>query len=369
MPAQTWLRLTHRWLRPARTLGEAYAARDDNFLLLRLLAALMVMWSHSYVLSGSGGNDWIARLHLGPKVTAGSLAVDLFFLTSGLLVTGSYVERPAFWRFVRSRLLRIIPALVVCVGLCALVLGPLASELPVAAYFRSWRTFRYIGINLSFRPGLQWGLPGVFGRNPYPGVVNGSLWSLPGEVAMYVAVAVLGVTRVLSRRWLGTAVILGLVLLGWFAPVAVPFVPGPWLLRPCGFFAVGALCFLNRTAIPLRTDALLLLWLTAVFSLGRPWLGLIFPLVCVYTWFWFAYQPHLPAIPRGWDLSYGVYLWGFPTQQLMAQWQGGATTAGTNAIPAILLAFAAAAASWRFVEKPCLRFKRVRAEFPSGRSP
>lgn len=357
MFAPTWLHLTRRWLRPPRTLGDAYAARDDNFLVLRLLAALMVMWSHSYVLSGSGGKDWIARLNLGPKVTAGSMAVDLFFLTSGLLVTGSYVERPQLWRFVLSRLLRILPALAVCVVLCALVLGPLVTELPARTYLQSWQTYRYMGINLSFRPGVQWGLPGVFGRNPYPGVVNGSLWSLPGEVAMYIAVAVLGVACVLRQRWLATGVIGGLVMLGWWAPATLPFVPGPWLLRPCGFFAVGALCFLHRQRLTLRTDVLLAMLAAVALTKTTAAASYFLAPTVIYLWLWLAYRPRLRILAGGSDVSYGLYLWGFPAQQIAAHIVG-ATSSWMNLLIALPFALAAATLSWLYAEKPALSFRR-----------
>jgi len=59
----------------------------------------------------------------------------------------------------------------------------------LAAYFGnpdSWSYFQNIALYIHYQ------LPGVLETNPYPGVVNGSLWSLPAEIFMYLIVPAVG---------------------------------------------------------------------------------------------------------------------------------------------------------------------------------
>jgi peptidoglycan/LPS O-acetylase OafA/YrhL len=77
-----------------------------------------------------------------------------------------------------------------------------------------------------------------------------------------------------------------------------------------------------------------------------------------YAAIWLAFLPALarPALDPPADLSYGVYLYGWPIQQSL---HAGFPTAPALALlpPALLLALLAAALSWYAVEKPALRLK------------
>lgn len=65
-------------------LSDRSQSRDNNFNLIRMVAACSVLVSHSFALTGSG-EDPVKRL-IG-MVTLGDLAVDLFFVASGFLVS------------------------------------------------------------------------------------------------------------------------------------------------------------------------------------------------------------------------------------------------------------------------------------------
>src|SRR5690606_5827986 len=86
----------------------------DNFLLLRHVAALGVIYGHCYALANNpdASVDIIATLM--PGYYAGSLAVFAFFAISGYLVTRSLIRRPGTVRYIRNRSLRIYPAYLVC---------------------------------------------------------------------------------------------------------------------------------------------------------------------------------------------------------------------------------------------------------------
>ena len=121
------------------TLGSAARGRDNNFNVVRFIAAGLVLVSHSWPLTGTPGEplERIAGFSLG------HLGVDMFFVVSGFLVTGSLFARNSLRSFLRARALRIFPALVVCAFGTAFGIGPLVTHLPVARYLTMWNTWRF----------------------------------------------------------------------------------------------------------------------------------------------------------------------------------------------------------------------------------
>ena len=349
-------------LHPPSTLGAGLARRQDNFLLLRLIASSMVLFGHSYVLSGSpGAGDFVARANLGPGIYTGSLAVDVFFIISGFLIAGSYVNHANLESFVRARFLRLVPAYVVCLIVSALVLGPFVSTLGVRSYFRDPATYSYITHNLRLAPDLQWSLPGVFAKNPYTGVWNGSIWSLPGEVNMYIWVAVLGLATVLKRRTLATVILVACLVLAQTFPSDIPFVPVGVFVRPAAFFMAGMLCYVHRDVIPVRTELLLTLIAACVvthqvLALRRAF-DFVFAPTLVYGVMWFAYRPRLGFYNRFGDYSYGLYLWGFPMQQIVTGAFGAPISPLLNFAIGYALTLVLAFGSWHLVEKRALRWR------------
>src|SRR5260370_27283553 len=114
--------------RSAMKLQYVLEKRNNNFDLLRLLAALAVIYGHAYSISPSGEKrDFIQKVLAFE--TSGSLAVKFFFLLSGLVVTNSVISNPSLGRFAVSRSLRLFPALIVCVCVCTFALGPATTSL------------------------------------------------------------------------------------------------------------------------------------------------------------------------------------------------------------------------------------------------
>lgn len=345
-----------------RTLAACIDSGRDNMTALRLLAALLVLLGHSYVLSATADSDPLHRLF--GSTYSHFIGVMMFFAISGLLITLAWQRRPRIGYFLRSRALRILPALLVCVSACALLLGAAATTLPLREYFGTAGTWAYIAGNVSLVD-LRWTLPGVFGANPATDFVNGSLWTLPIEAALYLVVAAIGLAGLLTRqRWLATLVIAVLATIWLARPLtaARPLATDAILVA---FFVFGALCCIHRAVLPVSTAVLLVLaaaaWSVRGSLLYAPLLGL-----CIaYATLWLAYVPRIPRIRFG-DLSYGTYLWGFPVQQALIHWFGisGAWAIFLCAAPVALLL---AAASWRLVEQPALRLKNPRARAPASR--
>lgn len=340
-----------------RTLADGLAQKADNFLLLRFIAASMVIYGHApAVTGGSAPPDVFVWLNWGTY--SGSIAVDLFFIVSGFLVTGSYLRNPRLADFAWARAIRIIPAYAVCLLLSAYVLGAAFTNLPLRDYLQHPDTFSYIERNLKFDILMQWQLPGVFADNPKSDVVNGSIWTLPAEVRMYVLVAALGLIGALSWRSLCNVVVLGILALGLLYPEQTPMSNPREYLRLAALFVAGAFCYVNRDWIPLRGSVLLALAGMAWLWRDTPAYPFLFALAEVAFAFWFAYDTRWRGFNRFGDYSYGIYLWGYPAQQMVAAFAAGLHSYG-NTLAGFLIALALAVASWHLVEQPALRLKGV----------
>ncbi len=155
--------------------------RFNLFDLLRLIAATLVIYSHSYPLLGITPPDIVTRIL--PFTNGGTLGVWIFFIISGYLNTKSIKNNNAF-AFLINRSLRIFPGLVVALLFSIFVIGPLCTNLPMSDYFINHKTWQYIHQNLFLSPNYI--LPGVFDGNRFKSVVNGSIWTLPTEALLYL---------------------------------------------------------------------------------------------------------------------------------------------------------------------------------------
>ncbi len=345
-----------------RVLGDGLAQDRDNFLLLRFIAAALVIYGHAYAITGGTGLPEIFSW-LGWGTYAGSIGVDLFFVVSGFLVTGSFLRRNLV-EGVWARVVRIVPAYACCVVLSAFLLGTVLTSLPFLEYVRAPATRTYVLRHLRFVPGLPQDLPGVFMGNPRRANVNGSLWTLPAEVRMYLWAALLRGTGVLERRWLCNVALAGLFVWGVFLPRRLPLVPILDYVRLSGMFALGACSYVNRDRVPLGWQwFVVLVLLTAVLRTTAVY-PYVFGITETYFVFCFAYCTPWYGFNRMGDYSYGIYLWGFPTQQTVAS-HAPSLSPLLNAACSLPVAMLLAAMSWHLLEKPALMAKqwpaRIRA--------
>lgn len=185
-------------MQDARSLADTIARSDNNFNVIRLIAASAVIFGHSFSLSLSGQDFTGPTTRLLPFFErSGNLGVYAFFLISGILVTQSWCRGESALKFATQRVARIYPALLLCLVFTAYVIGPLGTASPLRAYFGSKPVHDYILNNLALT-NPQWSIPTVFVGTHYLQAMNGSLWSLVVEARMYIVVFAFGVIGLLS---------------------------------------------------------------------------------------------------------------------------------------------------------------------------
>jgi peptidoglycan/LPS O-acetylase OafA/YrhL len=323
--------------------------RHNNFDLLRLLLASIVVLYHCYDLSFSPSYLWI------PRVASADLAVQGFFAMSGFLIIGSYENSSSFSSYLNKRGRRILPAYWAAL-IFTLILGMIFSTLPLRGFLTSPSTWKYAGANFCFANFLHPNLPGLFEGNPVMSSVNGSLWTIKLEVMFYFSVPVI---VWLCRRVGKLQILCGLFLLSVAYEIAMrKFHPSLATQLPgqlC-FFMVGALAYYYLGWCKRNPGWV---WIIAVtcylISVFSGWIafraiGVSLGVVC----FGLLLPPIWGPAKYG-DFSYGTYVFHFPVIQTFIA-MGLVKSHPKLALGLILLSVAALSfTSWNLIEKPFLR--------------
>lgn len=336
------------------------------FDCLRVIAATSVLFSHSYALVLQDANEPLVVLTNGGTAIR-EIAVYAFFAISGYLVTQSWMRDPSAIRFMARRALRIVPALAFVIVVSFAIFGPLTTTLTMSDYFSNRQAWTYLSKVLIYPD--QYGLPGVFEHNPIPNVVNGSLWSLRLEFALYMIVAVLGYFGLL--RWRSVNIALAatcLIMEGVLTQTdflnSVPFRHQSvvLVLNAVPFFVGAALAQSNLQSrliwgatVILALSTVLLISTFAFKSLLIVALPLAVILIARFG------KCHLT---RFGDYSYGIYLFAFPVQQCVIHFIPNIHTIPLS-IVASVVTFIFAFLSWHFIEKRALALKPRRKEIVS----
>jgi len=339
-----------------RTIEDAWRAgtsAGNNFDAIRLFAAALVIFSHSFEVSGGGRATEPFEIISG-QISFGELAVLIFFALSGFLIAKSWAARPQLSVFMRNRVLRITPALFVSVALLVFIAGPLLTTMRPGAYFADPGASCFL-LNAIFISGCS-ALPGVFDGAP----ANAPLWTLGFEALCYGLIATLGVSRILGA-YACAALALIVIAVGTFG--AATGWGGGFLYKLSVLvppFLVGSAMALFAGRIPLDARLAGVSALALVISVFTGTLVASFAFFGVYLVLWAGFARFGAALTRvgaRGDFSYGLYIWGWPVQHVVAQTAGGPPL--VNFLLSLPIAFAFAVLSWRFVEHPALRLKTV----------
>jgi peptidoglycan/LPS O-acetylase OafA/YrhL len=334
----------------------------NNFNLIRIAMALLVVWSHSFALYfGSEASEPVSRL-MGGVFNAGNLAVYVFFIVSGFLITQSFDRSRSRWSYLKKRVARIYPGYMVATCVCAFLILPWYAH----TVYTAGSAAKTLGWNLLLQNYFV--DAGPFTANPYQ-ALNGSLWSIPYEFWCYLGVLFVGAAGLLSirRRALVVAAFAIVIAVhvwaeatgrkpgGHFVGLIIGW-PYLWLkLLPC--FMAGMLIYIYRKELP-RSGWAVVGGLALMIAAGHSPLSfqdrlavdaILFPPVVGYTTCYLAFSRQLVEGARYGDFSYGTYLYAFPIQQLLK-----ATMAlGFSAfvVVSMLMSVIAGAASWHAVER------------------
>lgn len=338
-------------------LAQLLDPQRNNLDLFRLIAAALVIYGHAYALSPQAGHTDFLHQLLGFDYT-GSFAVKIFFFISGLVVGNSLLSKQVVVEFLLARFFRIMPALAFVVIVSALVIGPLFTNESWGAYLRAPQTWAYIGDNLKFQ--TNYNLPGLFADNPYKSAVNGSLWTLPYEVGAYLFLLACFTLGLFRRPSLAIA-LLALIWLDAYSGNAYLFTWRPVnheidLLAPC--FATGVAMALYKDHIDINWQGVLGLLLVAFFWARSPRYEIVFYALSFYSLLYLSSHPWVLRLKPRHDLSYGVYLWGFPIQQSLAHLLP-AQGVVFHQVSAFVLCLLLAWVSWTWVEAPGMRMGKA----------
>jgi peptidoglycan/LPS O-acetylase OafA/YrhL len=209
--------------------------------------------------------------------------------------------------------------------------------------------------------------------------VNGSVWTLPVEIACYVVAATL---VFLFRRKAGILFLLFALFLALLSSsllergLVVVFY-GSELASSAGiaafFFAGGLIYFIQRRFQNfIRIDVALVVFVVGAFvahaSLPGSKLIALISIPYLVIAFGELNTPILRRFGRFGDPSYGIYLWAFPIQQAILSSRVSDLPLGVNIIVVLMLSALAGYASWHFAEKRAVALGQKLAKGTLARS-
>ncbi|MGV9800277.1 acyltransferase family protein [Mycobacterium sp. NPDC003449] len=337
------------------TLGQVFDPRNNALNAWRLVLAVSVILWHSWPLTGR-------TLGFKPlEQLIEQVGVDGFFAVSGFLITASWIRNPRLRDFAVARGLRIFPGLWVCLVVVAFVFAPLSVLIQGGSVGRLMSTYTPVDyvLNNAVLNVYYAGIDGTPRDIPWPGVWNGSIWTLVFELICYIAVAVLGVTALLKRRWvIPAAFVITLCATAYFSyPVfAMQTIP-QMVARFAVMFAAGALVFQYRDRIPARWSLVAVCVAIVLVSGLLANYRVIGALPLAYAVIVSGSLVRHKRLNLRNDLSYGMYIYAFPMQQMLVV----LGLARLNLVVFFVLATAAtvplAALSWFVVEKRAIAMK------------
>lgn len=308
-------------------LGFHVKGKSSNVSFMRFIAALFVIYSHSFVLStGSDAGElfmYITRLNY----KFSHIALTIFFLFGGFYITKSFIDSKSIFKYFKSRILRIFPPLIMLVLITVFVVGPIFTTLELKDYFSHPDTYKYLkNILLTFTDGL----PGVF-TNLKIHSINGALWTLIFEFNCYIFVAILGVLGILKKK----EITLGISCFIWFIYIFrnnifasdfvflnMGFFNLLWFLS---IFSIGMVFYLFKDSIKIDGKIAIACFLIVCicFCIGVYDEAVTF--FGAYPLIYLAYSPKIkmPKLKHIGDISYGIYLYGFLIQVMIISLFGG----------------------------------------------
>ena len=335
-------------------LDQVFDPRNNALNAWRLTLATGVILEHAYEFTR----------HPVPGGQFLEWWVDGFFAISGFLITGSWLNKPKARTYFAARALRIFPGLWVCLIVIAFIFAPATGTVTLPSQIR------FVLIHATLLPFPQDidGTP----ANHFQ-VWDGSLWTLPFEALFYALVAGLGIVGLLNRWFISVALAAALAWSALLPPGsffgnlmvnAQPITPAIFALliqavtsRLLAMFLAGALLYQFRNKIPANWTLVAVSTVIVAVSMLMPDYHLLGAIPLAYVLIVSGAVIRHKRLQFHTDLSYGVYIYAFPLQQLLLM--VGLISAHPLLFTAIsvVVTLPVAALSWFLVEKPALALK------------
>lgn len=360
------------------TISEKYDYKHNSFDILRVILALIVIYGHTYaVLYGVNavspeGNAEIFAVFSKGQMGSGSIAVYMFFIISGFLITQSMIRSKSIIKYLLKRMLRIMPALFCSLMLSVFVIGLIITKFSLADYFNNVNNpFKYLFCNLTFGIfGFYYSLADVFSTNPFPNSINASIWTLPNELACYLIVILFYINNYFKKRERVIYVyLISLVLVYYyirFGYIPISVNDNFWLLSSnylggvinvSYFFIAGSLMYCYKDKIKYNKNLFVVFTLCLLITTRMGYLKYSLLLCLPYvTIFVCMLKPCIDLKKIG-DFSYGLYIYAFPIQQFLAYYLRDRFTFIPFFIFSTLCILCVSIISWFLVEKPALNLK------------
>ncbi|MFV8909838.1 acyltransferase [Enterobacter hormaechei] len=325
---------------------------NNNLDLVRILLAISVIYGHGYFMVDNHGSRELLN-QLFPFTYSGSLAVKVFFFISGMLVTNSLLKGSTATSFVISRFFRIMPAFVATIFITAFILGPILSTYDFGTYFSDPLLFDYIKSNPL--TGVSYKLPGVFESNHLSVAVNGSLWTIPYEVRAYIGLLALYMIIGINQKNIATIISILIICIPILDLNKYTFInfKGNDFKLVISCFSLGAIYAINQNKIPVNLHIPAGLFIMHYFINDAMLSQTLFFFSACTLCLWFSSLKHVKRIKVSHDISYGVYLWGFVVQQILASYLHDYGVVVNQAL-SIIITIAVGYISFIYIEKPSM---------------
>jgi len=324
--------------------------RNNNLDIIRFVAALLVIFSHSFPLTKGATNGDFLLFITKNQMSFGGLAVSVFFIFSGFLITGSVKRKYLAKDYFFARCIRILPGLWIVVISTVFIIGPLFTSLTTKQYFGNFETYKYL---LNCFLILQHQLPGVWQENIYNLSVNGVLWVLPLEFICYVLCFFAYRLNLLNEKYFKYTIPIAAIFFFLF-----PLLVGNESIlvaavRPITMFYMGVLLYNYRRIIKINYQLAILgaiiICISIPFDLFKYMVILFLPYIVIVIGYGSDIFKNFSK--KQGELSYGIYLWGFIFQQILVYYFG-AMTPMMNFFFASILATIMSYIINKFIEKP-----------------
>jgi peptidoglycan/LPS O-acetylase OafA/YrhL len=281
----------------------------------------------------------------------GCAGLATLFVISGYLISQSWENSRSPAHFFRKRCLRIFPAFIAVILFTFFLLGPLVTSLPLPEYFSHLFSVEGFASIPFFQNGSYLGL---FTSNPDP-YVNGSLWTIPVELVLYIILACIGILGFFRSK----PVLLALIALNILVWLQFMNHPSWGKIYYSTFFFLGAYLYQERERLVYNPRiAAILAGILAVSSL-TPFLPVVALAAGPYLVLFIAFSP-VPAFQRigkyG-DYSYGMFIFSYPLQQTIVQYTHAAISLPAMIVLSFLVTLPVAWLSWNLIERKALALK------------